>query len=135
MSPTKRKSIPVTTYFITLIGQPHCNGHFCWQASLLHLPVEFQQYQDDYQDDLRARFETGNYPSLLSNSQCDARSEDQIHHTVSIFSTVNCYLSCAYILSNPHSSRNLAQTSMQRLDFPRSSGFFDMRGVGKQISV
>ena len=41
MSPTKRKSIPVTTYFITLIGRPHCNGHFCWQASLLHLPAEF----------------------------------------------------------------------------------------------
>ena len=29
MSPTKRKSIPVTTYFITLLGRPHCNGHFC----------------------------------------------------------------------------------------------------------
>ena len=35
MSPTKRKSIPVTTYFITLIGRPHCNGHFCWRRALV----------------------------------------------------------------------------------------------------
>ena len=41
MSPTKRKSIPVTTYFITLIGRSQWNGRFCWQASLLHLRPSF----------------------------------------------------------------------------------------------
>ena len=31
----------LTLNFVTLIGQPQCNGRYCWQASLFHLPPKF----------------------------------------------------------------------------------------------
>ena len=31
----------LTLNFVTLIGQPQCNGRNCWQASLFHLPPKF----------------------------------------------------------------------------------------------
>ena len=31
----------LTLNFVTLIGRPQCNGRYCWQASLFHLPPKF----------------------------------------------------------------------------------------------
>ena len=31
----------LTLNFVTLIGRPQCNGRYCWQASLFHLPPRF----------------------------------------------------------------------------------------------
>ena len=35
------KFILVILKLIIVTVQPHCNGHFCWQASLLHLRPKF----------------------------------------------------------------------------------------------
>ena len=34
-------NLDLTLNFVTLMGRPQCNGRFCWQASLFHLPPKF----------------------------------------------------------------------------------------------